>query len=182
MKRHTRNLIKLICETIAEPDGPLLGAEIGIWRGHTSLGLLTAFPKLTLVCVDPWDTGGDQSTMGDDAQRLTEARLEFIAATAFAKDRRIIVETESVTAATCFPARHLDFLFLDGCHTYEAVKSDVSAWWEKLKRGGLFAGHDYDGRGDKTGRFGVKRAVDEWAMSTGYKVQTAPGLLWWVRK
>ncbi len=31
-----------------------------------------------------------------------------------------------------------------------------------MRIGGVVAGHDYDGKGDKRGLFGVKRAVDEY--------------------
>ena len=36
----------------------------------------------------------------------------------------------------------LDFLFLDGDHSEEAVESDLSAWLPKVKPGGVVAMHD----------------------------------------
>ena len=36
----------------------------------------------------------------------------------------------------------LDFLFIDGDHSYEATFADISNYWPKVKKGGLFAGHD----------------------------------------
>lgn len=48
----------------------------------------------------------------------------------------------------------IDFLFIDGDHTYEAVKRDIKLWLPKVKKGGVISGHDYDLES-------VKRAVDE---------------------
>lgn len=48
----------------------------------------------------------------------------------------------------------IDFLYLDAGHDYESVKKDLHAWYNKVKRGGIIAGHDFLNRG-----FGVKQAV-----------------------
>jgi Methyltransferase domain len=44
---------------------------------------------------------------------------------------------------------------LDANHSYESVKEDIEAWFPKVKKGGLFAGHDY------IHWAGVKKVVDE---------------------
>lgn len=38
----------------------------------------------------------------------------------------------------------LDFVFLDGDHSYEGLKKDIMAWLPKVKKdGGIIAGHDF---------------------------------------
>lgn len=82
----------------------------------------------------------------------------------------------------CCPCGHCDCYFeggvCHGCgedrarHDYRGVSADLEAWYPKLKVGGLFAGDDY-GPNPETlvdfghGRvsFGVKRAVDEFALA-----------------
>jgi hypothetical protein len=51
-----------------------------------------------------------------------------------------------------------DFIFIDGNHEYEYVKSDLSNFYPKLKSVGIFAGHDY------TEDCGVPIAVNEFAI------------------
>ena len=62
----------------------------------------------------------------------------------------------------------LDWAYIDGDHTYDAVRLDVSAWWPMVRSGGLLMGDDY-GRPPLPLRpfattwwdDGVTRAVDE---------------------
>lgn len=49
----------------------------------------------------------------------------------------------------------LDFVFIDAGHSYEDVSLDLKLWYPKVKKGGVFAGHDYPAWE------GVKIAVDE---------------------
>jgi hypothetical protein len=49
----------------------------------------------------------------------------------------------SVDASKLYEDESLDFVFLDADHSYEGVRSDIEAWLPKVKRGGIFAGHDF---------------------------------------
>jgi len=49
-----------------------------------------------------------------------------------------------------------DLVFIDGLHTYEAVKTDAVNSLRLLKQGGVIFFHDYSG-----GYPGVRKAVDE---------------------
>ena len=49
----------------------------------------------------------------------------------------------SVKAATKFKDNSIDFLFLDAGHEYEDIIEDMTAWYPKVKPGGIIAGHDY---------------------------------------
>jgi predicted O-methyltransferase YrrM len=59
----------------------------------------------------------------------------------------------SEEASKLFDDESFDFIFIDAEHLYENVKQDLNNWYPKLKKGGIFAGHDY--------REGVQKAVDE---------------------
>ena len=53
------------------------------------------------------------------------------------------VVSDSVAAAASYADASLDFVFIDGDHSYEGVKKDIIAWLPKVKPGGIIAGHDY---------------------------------------
>lgn len=63
----------------------------------------------------------------------------------------------------------LGLLYLDACHTYDCVKKDLEAWYPKVKKGGIVAGHDFLNRS-----YGVNQAVMEFAGKYGYQVNTIP--------
>jgi hypothetical protein len=41
------------------------------------------------------------------------------------------------------PNDYVDFVYIDGLHTYEQVKTDIKNYLPKIKKGGFIGGHDY---------------------------------------
>jgi predicted O-methyltransferase YrrM len=75
-----------------------------------------------------------------------------------------IVKKSSVQFAREWPNvvdRQIDFLFIDGSHTFEAVYLDFHSWVKYMKPNGLLVFHDYDPpeRGG-VAHFGVKIFLD----------------------
>lgn len=60
------------------------------------------------------------------------------------------------------PDGSLDCVFVDGDHSYEAVKQDLPFWWRKIRVGGQMLGDDY-------WMEGVKYAVKDFAFSNNMK-------------
>jgi hypothetical protein len=90
----------------------------------------------------------------------------------------------SVEAAAQIPPASLDFAYLDGRHDYESVKEDLEAWYDKVRPGGILAGHDYLDGVLPEGVFGVKSAVDEFFAAKRLPVRTTyvdtPWISWYV--
>ena len=42
-----------------------------------------------------------------------------------------------------FKDSSIDFIYIDGCHTYDAVLQDLKNYYSKIKYGGLVCGHDF---------------------------------------
>ena len=178
---HSNSVVKLLRRHF--PDAKI-GAEIGVWQGHFSEIILRELPTVTLYCVDPWDSGGDHVTLPKvTPPQFKVAMEEYLRRTEPYADRRRTMYMASRTASLEIPNESLDFVFIDADHTFESVTEDMELWHSKVKVGGLFSGHDYNGKGDRTGFFGVKRAVDTFATKYGYPTaSTMRGHVWWFTK
>ncbi len=176
MRKHIRSLYSLI-STLKTHS--IQGAEIGVWKGEMSHGLLSSDIRLFLYMVDnyhPTDKLKDVFDDTSEALRMAWSRTEF------ASHRRCMIIRDSVVAATMFGTHELDFVFIDADHRYEYVRDDINAWARVVRPGGIVAGHDYNGPNDRRGVFGVKKAVDEHAENVGVAVEVLPGRVWHYRK
>lgn len=59
--------------------------------------------------------------------------------------------------------RKIDFLIIDGDHSYEGVKGDIKTFCPKLNKSGIVVFHDYWKNQER--KLGVKRAVNEMIFS-----------------
>jgi predicted O-methyltransferase YrrM len=71
-----------------------------------------------------------------DAEKLFIERTKNI-------ENIIKVKKSSVEASQDFSDRSLDLVYIDAEHDYNSVKTDINAWKNKVRRGGVLAGHDY---------------------------------------
>jgi hypothetical protein len=166
------------------------GAEIGVLQASLSRKLLQHLPELFLWMIDNWSAAGpdsayyhskDHVARQSPEQHMVNLQTAF-ERTAFAADRRLLVRSASVIAARGVPNGSLDFVFIDADHTFQAVRQDIESWWPKVRPGGILSGHDYGGRRNQIGSFGVNRAVDAFIAREGLQLRLAPGLVWWVHK
>lgn len=182
MKLPTRTLIRLFSQAFTEP---ISGVEVGVWKGKNAEHMLRAMPGLKLWCVDWWRLAGEESSrfyrtrINRRESTPDLAMVEALERLAKFDGRAFVKRMPSVEAAAEFRdlGSQFDFVFLDACHEYQHVVLDIAAWLPVVRPGGILAGHDYNGNGDKRGLFGVKRAVDE---RFGPRVTVSPGLIWWI--
>ena len=131
---------------LQEFNRPLVGCEVGVCLGVTSEAFLKNLPIEKLYAVDPYpaylDWNGD--VVGAN---FSEERQAMMKATAYKQlspygEKVDFVYKHSTDFAKEINDEHLDFIFIDGDHSYEGCLNDLKAWWPKVKSGGLFAGHD----------------------------------------
>jgi predicted O-methyltransferase YrrM len=136
--------------------------EIGSYQGGSTLamGHAIADSDRELYCLDPWSNYLEQGDFADfERSKISDDfRIinNFIRNTAFIGDNLRMLRGKSsafagMLAGTCF-----DFIFIDGAHDYESVRTDIKLSFSALKPGGLICGHDYHNHGH-----GVVRAVTE---------------------
>lgn len=130
----------------------LVGCEIGICRGHNLRYLLDRIPTIkTIYAVDPWLSYFD-GTITVSQNQIDAWKGEATALLDPFKDKVVIINSNSKTAVNSIQDHSLDYVFIDGDHSYDHVLEDVRLYWNKVKPGGLFSGHDYQ-------MADVKRAV-----------------------
>jgi len=167
------NLIKQTCG-----DTPKLGCEVGVWEGETSRVLLESFPSLELLMVDRFCPYYSKTNIS--LQKINDVMLRCINNTSSFANRRVILVGDSASVVSqLIQQESLDFVYIDGNHSYSGVDRDLRVCWSKVKRGGLFCGHDYS---EKYGKIGVKQAVDFFAEIHNSKVIYAGELIWMIPK
>ncbi len=152
-----------------------VGIEIGTAEGFSTEYMLKNIPGLQLFGVDPYVNY--QDWCGTLREKNNEKEMFFIKTHTFmqAKQYTHLLMTSN-QAAENFKDKSLDFVFIDGLHTYDQVLADCKNYYPKLKPGGLFCGHDYNMIEE------VRKAVDEFAKSVKKKVQVAEKDLWYFVK
>jgi len=163
--------------------GPLVGAEVGVLRGHTSEALLRELPDLKLWMIDPWKPYKGESSLGDQSPGSMERAKGYAEFwTEFARQRRFILREASPQAADRFANNSLNFVLIDGNHLYESVCADINAWWPKLRPGGMLTGHDYAINRDKNGQWGVQKAVDQFSEEVNQDLLLGKDGTWGLKK
>jgi SAM-dependent methyltransferase len=136
------------------PAGNLIGVEIGCLAGQSAEAWMLSNNFKTLYCIDPWKNGYDSNDGSNNNAEISEKQFDMVMAI---YPNIIKIKKTSMEALTDFKDGTLDFVYIDSCHTYEAVKQDIENWSKKLKMGGILSGHDY-GHGCFPG---IRKAVNE---------------------
>ena len=152
--------------------------EVGSWKGRSTsfVGPVCNANGTRLVCVDHW-SGSHDVLAGRYAAALA---VEDVEATFRANMSALgivveIIAAPSVAAAACFEPSSVDRVFLDASHDHDSVAEDLRVWSERLRPGGLLAGHDYADKHPE-----VRAAVDEHAAERDLVVRRGPRSIYWL--
>lgn len=144
-------------------NAPPTGArfvEVGSWLGRSAalmaVEIANSGKEIEFTCVDPWTDGGPdlRDTIYNKQLRGRPAYELFVANTARVAHLIKMLRMTSAEAAGRFEDASLDFVMLDGDHSYEAVREDIALWTPKMKKGAMLAGDDFTWPG-------VRQAVTE---------------------
>jgi predicted O-methyltransferase YrrM len=121
--------------------GPILAVEVGVQEAIHAEAMASVLPLGTLYLVDhyaPYQEPGYQPNTAEkqNAYRaIAETRMKPFG------DKTPFMVMTSVDAAAQFQDDSLDYVYIDGHHA--DAKTDIAAWWPKVKKGGILGGHDY---------------------------------------
>lgn len=162
------------------PEGGTF-VEVGSWLGK-SIGAFCEFAKesgknIDINAVDTFsgDPANEEHAAilrayGGSVRPVFERNMEALGISSLVR----VHAEDSVRVSRGFPDREFDAVFIDADHSYKAVMEDISAWYPKVKYGGIICGHDFDEEG-------VKRAVSEYFDDYHELVKTI-GRCWFLRK
>lgn len=132
---HRDNLIDFCVEM-----GYKVGAEIGVYKGAFTEKFCKAGIKM--FAIDPWLSFGGQGR----SQRRQERQnflYEHTMRTLEPYKNCEVIRSTSIDTVRFFRRRGLDFVYIDGNHSFESVAQDIWYWSAKVRPGGMVAGHDY---------------------------------------
>ena len=151
------------------------GAEIGVHLGIHAGELLLATRPQKLHLIDPWKAMADgmHATTWYSAVSQEEMDSYFTQVSAMMEGHVAagIVEIHRMRSAEAMPQfadGSLDWVYVDGDHSYAAVAEDLALSYAKVRPGGMIAGDDY-----KLGGWwgdGIVRAVHEFLAARPVKL------------
>lgn len=145
----TRPMIVLLKQLFA--DKPLVGVEIGVAEGKNAEYIFKMLNITHLYLIDPYEDylqNGRLITQYTDRETVMKANLKPF------WNRITFLKLKSQDAVNVIP--QVDFVYVDGCHEYEAVKKDIELYAPKVRPGGFIGGHDMYAAG-------VAKAVQEFS-------------------
>lgn len=147
--------------------------ELGSFPGRSSVAIAAVLPTDSILyCVDRPPGSVEHKKSNLDLSNLLAtftANIERFGV----QDKIRPVAMSTTQAAEKFQPESVDFLLVDAAHDYDSVKSDLLAWYPKLKSGAYLFCDDYEPEWP-----GVMRAVK----SVGLEGNLITGSLWLHRK
>lgn len=116
--------------------------EIGSYAGESvKMYKEILGPDVLIVSIDPWDELNDKHDLIHNTD-LKPVERKFNDVT---MNMQNIVKCKAYSQdiADMFADEYFDCVYIDGLHTYDQVKLDFKNYINKVKSGGIIAGHDY---------------------------------------
>lgn len=155
--RHSPELVnglKQLIEENLKQDSRVL--EVGAFLGESTRMFLESGKVLSMYVVDAWQNDLDIHDYTTNLYDLSEIEQQF--------DQNVaefpqVVKVKGNSLVVCdeLPDSFFDLVYLDSCHEYNHVASEIGQYIRKVAKGGVIAGHDYDAAFG-----GVMEAVDYW--------------------
>jgi len=148
----------------------VVGVEIGVQRGDNARNLFEMLNIKHLFLIDPYESYFDVGRMrGKRAKQYSEEMRSQL--NPF-WDRITLIRDFSENAIHKIPI--VDFVYIDGNHTYKFVKSDLDLYYPKTRI--ALAGHDFHFKCE-----GIQRAVTEFARARDLPLYIEIPDFWFIR-
>jgi cephalosporin hydroxylase len=153
--------------------------EIGSFKGGSSVfmavEIINSGKNIKFDCVDLWNDFWD-----NDLKELNSNIVYLNMYETFLNNIKPVshiinpIRSDSHSAASLYDDNSLNFLYIDANHHYDYIKKDLQLWYPKMKKGGIFAGHDFI----NNEKCQVQRAVEEFCRIYKLNVNLEEGGSW----
>ena len=150
----TEGLLDLIKELGDNSDKTMI--EIGSFVGESTVLFAQSFKKV--IAVDPFLADYDPLDPTSYLFEFKNVYETYLDRTGAHENIQTIVST-SDDAVKKLGGLKYDFIYIDGLHTYDGVKTDIINYLPLVKKGGVIGGHDYTDQHEHL--VGVYKAVNE---------------------
>jgi predicted O-methyltransferase YrrM len=118
-----------------------IGLELGVWYGYNMGHFLEECSNIKLLYgVDPYLPYQDWNRYIDESM-MQAAEDSTLAILSNFPGRAQLLKMTSAQARDLVDV--LDFIFIDGDHSFERCYEDLNLWYDSVRPGGLFSGHDF---------------------------------------
>jgi len=133
---------------LVEGEGGVVGVELGVQAGIFAREILQGWTRCKrFYLVDSWrqmENYLDSANVDDERQfRLMFEARRLLNAAFSNRDLSLLFLPMLTSEAAELVHQQLDFVYVDARHDYCGVSEDIAAWWPKVRRGGIMAGHDF---------------------------------------
>lgn len=181
---HGWNADSPVFDRLIKEVRPQTVVEVGVWKGASCLHMARLLRqhdlgKSRILAVDTWLGALEFWTRRDDPDRYQALKCvhgyptvyyQFLSNVIHAGMQEVIIPfpSTSLIAARWFAAAGFkaDLIYLDASHDRDDVYSDIKAWWENLRPGGILFGDD----------LGLFPGVGDAIMFAGYWLKMCYGL------
>jgi SAM-dependent methyltransferase len=144
-----------------------VGVEVGTEGGKYAECLLRKMPRLTLDCIDCWESyDGYREKMVDQQANYYLKAQEKLSPH---QGRFKLIKRYSMDAVKDYDNNSVDFVYIDGNHNFVNVANDIAEWSKKVKPGGIILGHDFTHNNVGYERTDVDYVVRAWTQAHDIK-------------
>jgi len=112
--------------------------EIGSWKGKSTDALLAGCGGTV------WTVDHFRGSLGESLASWAKTKdiFKIFMDNVGHYENLKVLKMDSIEASKKFRDYSVDMVFIDGAHSYKAVKADIKAWLPKAKK--MICGHDFD--------------------------------------
>ena len=159
--------------------------EIGCWLGKSSCYMAEKIKEdgklIRFDCIDIWNTG-ETGKAYEDMLNMNDGNVLGLFVNNLKSAGVInymnLIQLSTFEAVNIYKDDSLDFIFIDNNHEAGHVYRELNLWHNKVKSGGIIAGHDYYAHQD----WNVAKAVNTFVAERDLKLEVMTNSFWIERK